>query len=377
MLFSLHDEQLAMQASIGAFQRNACPVETVQRIFNSEAGYDPALWRELCNLGAVAVALPAEHGGMGLELFDLALVAESLGAGAMPGPFLGHALASLAVAWCGDHEQRARWLPKLANGELLATFALAEDEGRWQPDEWTMELGERSSGRKLFVPYAAQSQLLVVGLKGGLLGIVESAPDTVRCTPTDAVDRTRRVGSVEFNESPVELLRGSTPELTQRWRDAALVLLAADAFGGASRCVQMATEYANTREQYGAKIGEFQGLKYQIVDTACAVEPSRGLYWHSAHTFTHSPRESERLAALAKAHLTEVYVQAARNMIEVHGGIGYTWEFHAHIYLKRAMFDYAFLGSADLHRRRAIELAGWGRRDDRARPPPSIPLTDR
>jgi alkylation response protein AidB-like acyl-CoA dehydrogenase len=361
MNFALNDEQLAIQASIDGFVRDACPTEQVRRIFDSEEGYDAALWGELCRLGAAAVALPAEYGGMGLELFDLALVAETLGAGAMPGPFLGHVLASLAIAWCGDDEQRARWLPRLASGELLATAALAEEGGRWQPGEWSMEPGDRLNGTKLFVPYAPQSQLLVVGLRGGLLAMVDPSPASVRCIPVDAVDRTRRVSSVEFQASPAELLRRSTPELSRRLRDAALVLLAADAFGGASRCVRMATEYANTREQYGSKIGEFQGLKYQIVDTACAVEPSRGLYWGAAHAFTHDPRESERLAALAKAHLTDVYVQAARNMIEVHGGIGYTWEFHAHIYLKRAMFDYAFLGGADLHRRRAIELAGWDR----------------
>lgn len=363
MYFALNDEQLAMQASIDSFVHDACPRERVQRIFNSEEGYDGALWRELCSLGAPAVALPTEYGGMGLELFDLALVAESLGAGAMPGPFLGHVLASLAIAWCADDEQRARWLPELASGELLATSALAEGGGRWQPDEWSMEQGDRLSGTKLFVPYAPQSQLLIVGLKGGLLAIAESSPATVHCTPVDAVDRTRRVSSVEFRGSSAELLRRSTPELTKRLRDTALVLLAADAFGGASHCVHMATEYANTREQYGSKIGEFQGLKYQIVDTACAVEPCRGLYWCAAHSFTHGLQESERLAALAKAHLTDVYVQAARNMIEVHGGIGYTWEYHAHIYLKRAMFDYAFLGGADLHRRRAIDLAGWGRKE--------------
>jgi alkylation response protein AidB-like acyl-CoA dehydrogenase len=359
MDFALDDEQLAMRASIEDFLRDACPMERVQRIFNSEAGFDAALWRDLCRLGTAAVALPAAYGGMGLELFDLALIAESLGAAAMPGPFLGHVLASLAIAWCADDEQRARWLPRLASGEILASVALAERHSRWRQDEWTLEPAARLTGTKQFVPYAAQAQLLIVGLKGGLLAVAESSA-AMRCTPLDAVDRTRRVSSVEFQGCSAELLPGCTPGLTQGVCDAASVLLAADAFGGASRCVQMAVDYANTREQFGAKIGEFQGLKYQIVDSACAVEPSRGLYWGAAHAFTHSPRESERLSALAKAHLTDVYVQAARDMIEVHGGIGYTWEYHAHLYLKRAMFDYAFMGGADLHRRRAIDLGGWG-----------------
>jgi alkylation response protein AidB-like acyl-CoA dehydrogenase len=279
----------------------------------------------------------------------------------VPGPFLGHALASLAIAWAGNPQQRARWLPRLATGELLATLCLAEEDAVWQPDEWSLDCGQTLSGIKTFVPHATQAQLLVVGLKGGRFAVIEAAKQIIRCRQANVVDRTRRVHTVEFVDAPALILSESTPTVARRVRDAALVLLAADAFGGASRCVRMAVDYANTREQYGAKIGQFQGLKYQIVDTAIEVEPARGLYWYAAHALSHVPEEAERMSAIAKAHLTEMYLQAARNMIEVHGGIGYTWEFHAHIYLKRAMFDYAFLGIPAAHRRRAVKLADWAR----------------
>jgi alkylation response protein AidB-like acyl-CoA dehydrogenase len=360
MHFSLSEQQLQMQASIDRFLADECPIARVQQIFNSEDGYDGGLWHELCQLGIPALAIPSEYGGMGLEVFDLALAAESLGAAATPGPFLGHALAGLTIAWAGDAAQRARWLPGLATGELLATMGLAEEDARWQPDEWSLECAQTLSGIKTFVPYASQAQLLVVGLKGGRFAVIEPCAQTTGCRQTHVVDRTRRVQTVEFLGAPAHVLSESTPGVARRVRDAGLVLLAADAFGGASRCVRMAVDYANTREQYGAKIGQFQGLKYQIVDTAVEVEPARGLYWYAAHAFTHIPEEAERMSALAKAHLSDVYLQAARNMIEVHGGIGYTWEFHAHLYLKRAMFDYAFLGMPRVHRRRAVELAGWG-----------------
>ena len=142
-------------------------------------------------------------------------------------------------------------------------------------------------------------------------------------------------------------------------RDAGLVLLAADAFGGAQRLLEMAVEYAKTRQQFGVTIGSFQGLKHQLANLAVEIEPARGLYWYAAHAFDHVREESERTAALAKAHLTDVYMQAARDSVEAHGGIGFTWECDVQIYFKRAMFDRAFFGTPATHRERAAALAGW------------------
>ena len=142
-------------------------------------------------------------------------------------------------------------------------------------------------------------------------------------------------------------------------RDAGLVLLAADAFGGAQQLLEMSVEYAKTRQQFGVTIGSFQGLKHQLANVAVEIEPARGLYWYAAHAFDHVPDESERTAALAKAHLGQVYMQTARDAVEAHGGIGFTWECDVQIYFKRAMFDRAFLGAPSVHRERAAALAGW------------------
>ena len=134
---------------------------------------------------------------------------------------------------------------------------------------------------------------------------------------------------------------------------------AADAFGGASRLVEASVEYARTREQFGVVIGQFQALKHQLANMALEVEPTRGLYWYAAHAFDHVPDEAERSAALAKAHVTDVFMQVARDAVEAHGGLGFTWECDVQIWYKRAMFDRAFLGTPEMHRERSVALAGW------------------
>ena len=144
-----------------------------------------------------------------------------------------------------------------------------------------------------------------------------------------------------------------------RVRDAGLILLSADAYGGAARSLQMAVDYSNTREQFGVTLGHFQAIKHQLANMAIKVDPMRFMVWYSAHAFDHFPDESERSGALTKAHATSVFMQPARDTLEAHGGIGFTWECDVQILFKRAMFDRAFLGAPRVHRERAAVLAGW------------------
>src|SRR5438552_2748556 len=144
-----------------------------------------------------------------------------------------------------------------------------------------------------------------------------------------------------------------------RARDAGLVLLAADAYGGARRCLDMTLKYALTREQFGQPIGAFQAVKHQLADLAADLDPALSLWWYAAHAYDHIPERAERHAAIAKAHLTDLYDRATRVTTELHGGIGFTWEYDLHLWFRRAVFDRAFLGEATYHRLRAAELAGW------------------
>jgi alkylation response protein AidB-like acyl-CoA dehydrogenase len=141
--------------------------------------------------------------------------------------------------------------------------------------------------------------------------------------------------------------------------DAGLLLVAADAFGGARRCLEMTCTYALQREQFGQLIGSFQAVKHQLAEMAADIEPSLSLLWYAAHAYDHIANESARHAAMVKAHMTDVYDRVTRTSTELHGGIGFTWEFDLHLWFRRAIFDRGFLGDASYHRERAAELAGW------------------
>ncbi len=359
MDFGLSEEQELLQQTVEQFLQNECPLTRLHEFFDGDDACDRGLWQGMAELGLAGLTTPKRHGGAGLELVDLALAAEILGRHAAPGPFLGHVLAGIAIELAGSDAQRERWLPALAAGECLATVALAEDGARWEPSQWQLRVaGDRATGAKSYVLCGSEADLAVVGTAGGGLALVELRSAGVKTHPIDGVDRTRRFDEIVLEAAPCEMLEGGV-RAAPRVRDAGLCLLAADAFGGASRAVEMSVEYANTRKQFGVTIGHFQALKHQLANMAVEVEPSRGLFWYAAHAWDALPDERERAAALAKSHITERFAQVAGDAVEAHGGIGYTWAGDIQIWFKRALFDRAYFGKPSVHRERAAQLADW------------------
>ena len=356
MNFDTSEEQELLQETLAQLVENECPAPRVREVFDGDTGHDPALWKSLMEMGMGGLAVPEAYGGAGLELIDLALATETLAYGGAPGPFFGHALAGLALVLGGSDAQKEKWLPRLASGEILGTVALSEGSGRWQPEQWEIAGGDSLTGTKHFVPSAESAELIVVGVAGGALALVE-AGSAVKAVPFEGVDRARRMGTLEFAGAPAEQLPGA--DVGTRLRDAGCILLAADAFGAATRLIDMAVEHAKTREQFGVTIGHFQALKHQLADMAVDIEPARGLYWYAAHAFDHIPEDAARYAALAKSHIPERGMQVARDVVEAHGGIGITWECDVQIWFKRMMLDRAWLGTPAVHRERAADLAGW------------------
>ena len=358
MDFGLSEEQELLQETVRGFVRGECPAPRLRQIYDA-GGFEPALWKGLAELGCAGLALPEEHGGAGLELLECALVAEALGAGAFPAPFLGHTLAGLAIRLAGSEAQQRRWLPALASGDALGTVAFGEVGERWLPEEWTTRLaGGALRGSKAYVPFGARADLLVVGTAAGGLALAERGAPGLRCESVDALDRTQGIDVLHFADTPAEALPGGAAA-AGRVVDAALVLLAADAFGAAWSMIELTRDYVLARKQFGQPLAQFQAVKHQLANLVTDTEPCRALVWFAAHAFDHRAGEASKAAAIAKAHVTEVAMQVARGAFELHGGIGFTWECDLQFWYKRALFDRQLLGTPDLHHDRNARLAGW------------------
>jgi len=354
--FDLSEDQYFLQDSVNRLLQKELSVQKLMQIFDSETGFDADLWQQLFELGVGTILVPEEDGGLGLELLDAAVVAETLGYHAMPGPYIGQLLTCYALAQSGTKEQKDKWLPRLVSGEAIAALAFCEQRNITQPEEWTLASGESLSGVKTHVICAQIADVFLLGLENGGLALVDRNSTGIELEPLNSADRTRLASTVSFSKTPFESLTRE-PSVACRIRDALLILLAADAFGGASRCNEMTLEYAKTREQFGTPIVNFQAIKHRLVDMSVEVELTRGLYWYAAHAFDSIPDESERMAALAKAHITECYMQVARDAVEVHGGIGFTWEYPLQVFFKRAMLDRAYFGGPSWHLDRCADLA--------------------
>ena len=359
MNFKLDEDQKQLQEAVRRIVVSERAHQRLRAVIDGKAGWDADLWRDLADFGALGLTTPEDFGGAGLTMIELALVAELLGYAGAATPFLGHVLATVAIVNGGDDDQKARWLPDLASGAKIATVAISDHNDTWEPSDWTLApAGDRLTGRKINVPSGEQADLLVVGLEGGRLGVVETAKGGVSAKAMDVLDLTRPLSVVTFDGATVEVLADSA-QGALRMTDATRVLMAADAFGGSWRMLEMARDYTQVREAFGAHLAQFQGIKHQLANLALEVEPTRGLYWYAAYAFDSDLDRSSHAACLAKAHAAETFLQTARMGTELHGGIGFTWAYDSHIWLKRAMFDFAWGGRPDRLFERAADLEGW------------------
>jgi alkylation response protein AidB-like acyl-CoA dehydrogenase len=356
MRFHLADEQEMLQDSIRGAALRLCPPARRRELLEATSDFDQATWDGLMELGLGGLLIAEANDGVGLGLEEAALAVEALGETATPGPFIGHLLATLALADAGDGAANAHWLPKLASGEVVATTALGGDG---QPGSWTAEIEDGTlSGEIRFVLGADRADALVVGTAGGGLALAAKS-DGVTVEPVTGSDLTRRLWTVRFDKAPATIIAGPNDPAGRRVADAALVFLAADALGGAEQCLTMSVDYAKQREQFGVVIGQFQALKHQLANMALEVEPARALVWYAAYALQNRLPGASRAAAHAKAHLADRFTSVTRAATQAHGGIGYTWEYDLQIWFRRALFDRAYLGSPSLHRERVAEMAGW------------------
>lgn len=366
MNFDLSDDQRLTEETLDRMMAKEYDLGWVRQVFESPSGQDDGFWERLADMGLFGIMVPESYGGSGLGLVDTVVVAETLGYHAAPGPFMDQVLAIVAIARWGTEEQKQGWLPGLVQGRLRATVALGEPDGRWMPSEWSTGTGgsvgtERLNGRKIGVLYPRGADLLVVGTAEGLYVVDASVlgdatAESMAIDGAEPLDRTRRTAAVDFRDTPAEPLPFGRPgELI----DIGLILLAADASGGSRRCLDMTTDYVKSREQFGVTIGSFQGVKHQLADMAVDVLPNRYLVWYAAHCFDTSSPDTSKAAAMAKARTSEKFESASRKSVELHGGIGYTWECDVQFFVKRAILDRVLLGSPSVQYRRVAAINGW------------------
>jgi len=351
MRFHLTEEQAAIQEAIAGTLAQTFPMERLHAFADSEDDFDPASWKALMELGLGGLLVPEDAGGVGLTLLDAALASEKVGAAAAPGPIIGQMLTAIAVARSNNAQAKAH-LEGLTSGATVASLAFG---GEGTPDSWT---ATPQAGEVRFVQSARAAHLFLLGTPGGGLSLVE-AGDGVTITPLKSTDRSRRLSTVAFTGSKAHELFAPGDPFVGKIHDAALVLLAADALGGAQYCVDKTVAYAKEREQFGRPIGSFQGLKHQLAHMALDIEPARAMVWYAAYAHDADLPDAARAAALAKAHLADRFVATTRAAVAAHGGIGYTWEYGLNYWFRRAAFDRAYLGSPARHRARAADMAGW------------------
>jgi alkylation response protein AidB-like acyl-CoA dehydrogenase len=370
--FGLSEDQEALQRSAREFLARECPPALVRETAATTDGIPRALYRQLAELGWMGLLVPERDGGLGLGMLELALVCEELGRVVAPGPFLGTQLVIAALVRAGTAAQRRAWLPRLLAGDAVASLAYVEESDRHDAAGITLRArsarqGYRLSGTKLFVEGIPGVDVILVAARSRRgISFFLVAPDApgVRLRPSETIDLTRRVGELELRDVAVDRTarvgaeNGGAP-LLARLLDLGAVALAADSLGGAERALEMAVEYTKVREQFGRKIGSFQAVKHMAAEMVAEVEPARSLVWHAAYAFDHRPHEAARAAAIAKARLGEVYARTVNRAVQMHGGIGFTWEYDLQLWFKRACWNEVAFGDPAHHRERLATLDGY------------------
>ena len=358
MDYWLTEQQQLVQSGFHDFLASECTSARVRAAYDTDRTFDEDLWNGIGQLGFTGICIPPGQGGSGLGLMEAALVSEELGRHAAPLFLEGHTLAGLAIALGGTQSQKERLLPGLAAGERIGTVALSSNGEGSAWCDWQVEPGGSNAAMVETVPLGDVADVFVIGCANGQLGVLEAERANVSASNCQGIDRSRSIFEVSFDEAAVEAL----PDLPgEALGHALLVLLAADAFGAADRLLELTVEYAKTREQFGQPIGGFQAVKHQLAEHALAAVTARGLFWKAAGEFDEKPESAAKSAAMAKAHITDQAMRIARGAVELHGGIGFTWESDVQIYFKRALFDRTYLGTPQIHRERCAQLSGWTR----------------
>jgi alkylation response protein AidB-like acyl-CoA dehydrogenase len=367
MNFAFSEEQEMLRSSARDFLAKECTPAVVRRLMEADDSFDPALWKKLAGMGWTGLGIPEEYGGVG-GFLDLVVVLEEAGRALLPGPYFSTmGLAVPALLEAGSDAQKKEVLSEIAAGDARATVAFTEPPGRWDANGVALKAersgqGWKLDGVKLFVPDAASADYLVVvartrgsGEEGITLFLIKGKPEGMTVSPLKTLDMTRRWYEVRFEGVKLDdasVMGGSDnawPAFKRalEWASAALC---AEMVGGSQHVLDTSVGYAKTRQQFGKPIGIYQGVSHKLADMLLQVESARSATYYAAWTVDADAPDRAVATSMAKAFTSDAYRFSAGNGIQVHGGIGFTWEHDMHLYFKRAKASEVTLGDATYHR---------------------------
>jgi alkylation response protein AidB-like acyl-CoA dehydrogenase len=373
--FNFTDEQEELRRTVRRFLEDTSPPGEVRRLMETDAGFDPSVWEKLCgSLGLAGIAIPEEYGGQGFGFIELALTLEEMGRSLLCAPYFASTVcAANAILNAGTEAEKKRLLPGIASGETIATLAVAEASGAWTADAVSTtaaRVGDsfRLDGVKRFVVDGHTADFIVVvarepgsrGSDGLSFFMVSGEAHGLRRRLLTSLDPTRKLAELSFEGVEGALLGelGAGAEPLLRTLDQAAIGLANEMVGGAQKVLESAVEYAKVRMQFGRPIGSFQAIKHRCADLLLEVEHAKSAAYYAAAAESEGDDDISALACLAKAACSDAYRRAASACIQIHGGVGFTWENDTHLYFKRARSSEAFLGTPDHHREQLLRY--WG-----------------
>jgi alkylation response protein AidB-like acyl-CoA dehydrogenase len=373
--FAFSEEQEQLREAVRKFLEAKSPESEVRRLMETTEGYDPAVWKQMANeLGLQSLHIPEEYGGQGFTFVELGIVLEEQGRALLCAPYFSTVvLAANAILNAGSADEKSALLPGIASGETIATLAFTEPNGKWDADGITMEATESGggytlNGTKMFVLDGHTADLIVVvartaGSKGedgiSFFTVAGDASGLTR-TALATMDQTRKQAKLEFSNVSAAKLgeAGAGWAALSKTLDQAAVGLSNEMVGGAQFVLESSVQYAKDRVQFGRPIGSFQAIKHKCADMLLEVESAKSAAYYAAWAAAEDNDELPVVASLAKAYCSDAYFHAAAENIQIHGGIGFTWEHNAHLYFKRAKSSEILLGDATYHRELLAQRIG-------------------
>jgi len=370
MNFAFTEEQDELRSTIRAFMEAKSSEEAVREQMETDTGFDADVWTQMAEqMGLQGLHIPEEYGGSGFGYVELGIVLEEMGRALLCAPFFSSVvLAANTLLHSGDEAAKAAHLPGIAAGQTIATLAYTEPSGKWDEAGITMAASGSGdsytlSGTKSFVIDGAVADLIIVAARTNagvsLFSVAGDASGLTR-TALSTMDQTRRQARLDFDNTPATLIGtdGAGWDVLSTVLDLAAVSLAAEQVGGAQFVLEMAVQYAKDRVQFGRPIGSFQAIKHKCADMLLEVESAKSAAYYGLWCAAEMNDELPSVASLAKAYCSEAYFHATAENIQIHGGIGFTWEHPAHLYFKRAKSSELLFGDPTYHREQLAQRIG-------------------